>query len=409
MSATLPFPPRFVLPEHSLAEERFRDLLSLSADWLWEMDAEYRFTWFSENISRGGADHKSNIGLHRWDLLIDLPEDVWTAHKALLAAHQPFCDFVYRICTPDGVPRWYSINGIPLFVDGRFVGYRGTGRDITARKQIEEELRSHRDNLQDLVESRTADLRYAKELAEQSNRAKTEFLSNISHELRTPMHAILSFARIGQAKAGAVGPEKLVEYFSRIHGGGTRLLELVDDLLDLATLESGRMKYVMHRIDLRRRVEEMLHELQALLESRGLTCSIVSTQADCHIDGDHKRFDQVLHNLIGNAIKYSPASGEIHVELAPATLPAGRRAEDLGDIPALRLTVADQGIGIPETELENIFEKFVQSSRTATGAGGTGLGLAICREIVHAHRGIIRARNRPEGGAAFDVLLPLPG
>jgi signal transduction histidine kinase len=164
----------------------------------------------------------------------------------------------------------------------------------------------------------------------------------------------------------------------------------------------------MHRVDLRRRTEEMLHELQALLENRNMTCTIASTLGDCMIEGDRKRVDQVLRNLLGNAIKFSPHGGEIRVELATATLPAGRRSEDVGEIPALRLTVADQGVGIPEAELENIFEKFVQSSRTATGAGGTGLGLAICREIVQAHRGIIRARNRPEGGAAFDVLLPLP-
>jgi PAS domain S-box-containing protein len=403
-----PTPPCFVLPEHSLAEERFHALLSLSADWLWEMDAEYRFTWFSENYSSGGADHHRNIGLHRWDLPIDLSEDDWGAHKALLAAHQAFRDFVYRIRTLDGISRWYSISGLPLFVEKHFVGYRGTGRDITAQKQIEEELRSHRDNLQALVDARTADLRQAKELAEQSNRAKSEFLSNISHEFRTPMHAILSFSRIGQAKADTASPAKLAEYFARIHGGGSRLLELVDELLDLAKLESGQMTYAMHRVDLRRRTEEMLHELQALLENRNMTCTIASPLGDCMIEGDRKRVDQVLRNLLGNAIKFSPHGGEIRVELATATLPAGRRSEDVGEIPALRLTVADQGVGIPEAELENIFEKFVQSSRTATGAGGTGLGLAICREIVQAHRGIIRARNRPEGGAAFDVLLPLP-
>jgi signal transduction histidine kinase len=116
----------------------------------------------------------------------------------------------------------------------------------------------------------------------------------------------------------------------------------------------------------------------------------------------------VLHNLLGNAIKFTPEGRHIVVEIAADQVPAGRRASDAGRLlPALRLTVADEGIGIPPGELETVFEKFAQSSLTGTGAGGTGLGLAICREIVRAHRGIIRARNRPQGGAAFDVLLPL--
>jgi signal transduction histidine kinase len=127
----------------------------------------------------------------------------------------------------------------------------------------------------------------------------------------------------------------------------------------------------------------------------------------CHVLGDCKRISQVLHNLLGNAIKFTPEGRRIFIEIAPASLPAGRRAADSGALAALRLTVADEGIGIPPAELEAIFDKFAQSSKTATGAGGTGLGLAISREIVHAHRGIIQARNRPEGGAAFDVILPL--
>jgi signal transduction histidine kinase len=147
--------------------------------------------------------------------------------------------------------------------------------------------------------------------------------------------------------------------------------------------------------------------LSSLLESRRQTCEVHATADNCHVLGDRKRIGQVLHNLLGNAIKFTPEDRRIFVEIAPATLPAGRRAADSGEMAALRLTVADEGVGIPPGELESIFDKFSQSSKTATGAGGTGLGLAISREIVLAHRGIIRSRNRPEGGAAFDVILPL--
>jgi signal transduction histidine kinase len=247
----------------------------------------------------------------------------------------------------------------------------------------------------------------AEEAAAQAAEAKLEFLANMSHELRTPVHAILSFARIGASRALTTSPEKLRDYFEHIHASGERLLDLVNDLLDLSKLEAGCMKYMMERLDLARRAMDVVTELAPLIESKQLTCTLDRSVADSHISGDHKRIDQVLRNLLGNAIKFTPAGRRIAIEIAADVMPVGRRAMDDRVQPALRLTVADEGIGIPETEVESVFDKFTQSSLTSTGAGGTGLGLPICREIVHAHRGLIRARNRPEGGAAFDVLLPL--
>ena len=395
------------LIEQELAEERFEDLLSLTADWLWEQDAELRFSWFSSNYSQGGADHNSYIGLYRWDLPLEVSGEALAAHMAQLAAHETFRDLEYRITTPDGRKRWYSISGLPLFANGEFAGYRGVGREITRRKALEDELRRHRDHLAEMVDAQTVDLLRAKEVAERANQAKSEFLTNMSHELRTPLHAVLAFARLGQMRAGQADTDKIKEYFDLVRTSGNHLLALVDDLLDLSRLEAGHARFTLNPVDLRERVTAMTTELAALMEAKHLACEVIDNVTDARIPGDQRRIDQLLRNLIGNAIKFSPEGKALRIELAPAFLTVGRRQGDVGEGPALRLSVIDQGIGIPPGEVEMIFENFIQSSLTASSAGGTGLGLAICREIVRAHHGIIQACNRPEGGAVFEVLFPL--
>jgi PAS domain S-box-containing protein len=387
--------------------KRFGDLVDLSADWFWEQDADFRFTYFSSGLERSGVSMQKYLGLQRWDLPIELTPEQWAEHKALLRAHQHFRNMEYRIRRPDGGYNWFENSGVPIFENGQFVGYRGIGRNITDRKRAEEELREYRDDLEMLVAAQTADLVAAKETAERANQAKTEFLTNMSHELRTPLHAVLAFARLGHMRVSKGDADKLREYFDLIRSSGNQLLELVNDLLDLSKLETGNARLAIAAVDLRQRVAAVTTELSALLEGKRLACRVAGNVDDARVLGDPKRLDQLLRNLIGNAIKFSPEGRTILIELAAGTLPRGRRQEDVGDRPALRLTVADEGIGIPVAELETIFDKFIQSSLTSDGSGGTGLGLAICREIVHAHRGIIRAHNRDAGGAAFEVLLPL--
>ncbi|RLJ17835.1 hypothetical protein DJ031_13355 [bacterium endosymbiont of Escarpia laminata] len=238
--------------------------------------------------------------------------------------------------------------------------------------------------------------------AEEANSAKSEFLANMSHELRTPMHAILSFSAFGQKKWETAARKKLSGYFSHIHASGERLLILLNDLLDLSKLEAGRMILEYRKNDLRIVAENCVHELEGYITNRGVQCELLPAKTDTQGEFDAMRISQVITNLLSNAIKFTATGGHIQISVSQERLEI-----DGHEIPGLQLSVLDQGVGIPEAELDTIFDKFIQSSKTRTGAGGTGLGLAISKEIIEAHAGRIWAENNLEQGAQFHFLIPL--
>jgi signal transduction histidine kinase len=278
--------------------------------------------------------------------------------------------------------------------------------DVSDKMRAELELRQHRDNLQQMIAEQTLDLRKAKDAAERANLAKSEFLANMSHELRTPMHGVLSFARRGRDKALEAPPDKLRHYFSNVVDSGTKLMSLLDDLLDLSKLEAGRMVFELGRRDVREIVDAATSEFRLLAEERGVRLQVVQASADTRAWCDQGRMLQVFRNLLSNALRFSPAGGAVSIELRDALLEEPAASGGTRSRRALCVQVIDNGCGLPEDETEAIFQKFVQSSKTKTGAGGTGLGLAISREIMHEHRGAITATNNPDGGAIFTVMIP---
>ena len=247
-----------------------------------------------------------------------------------------------------------------------------------------------------------ANLIRAKFDADEANKAKTEFLANMSHELRTPMHAILSFASMGTEKVDKAPVEKLRRYFSRIEESGKRLLLMLNDLLDLSKLEAGKMTFLMDFGDLMQTVDQVLNEFHALIAEKDLTVNVDARGISTRAWFDSDRILQVMANLVSNAAKFSPVKSEIDIQFYDDEL----LLLDGVQVAALRLTVKDHGIGIPPGELERVFDKFVQSSETNTGAGGTGLGLAICKQIVDCHQGRIYAENNEDVGTSFQLVLP---
>lgn len=273
-------------------------------------------------------------------------------------------------------------------------------RNRQARRAAERELKRHRDHLAELVAEQTSRLIVSRDAAEAANAAKTLFLANMSHELRTPLHAVLSFARLGHERMGKVPEARIGEFFARIQTSAERLLLLLNDLLDLSKLQAGRMPVVVGACSLAALVDDALAEFDAWLSARRIAVVREFEDPLPLIEADAARIGQVIRNLLSNAIKFSPEHSQLTLTLAH-----GR--SEIGEV--LELVVSDQGVGIPEDELESVFTPFVQSSATRTGAGGTGLGLAICREIVSAHSGSICARNNSAGGADFVLRLPLAG
>lgn len=251
--------------------------------------------------------------------------------------------------------------------------------------------------LTDVTEFRDAErhIREARDVAEEASRAKSEFVANISHELRTPLQSILGFSELGTLRAQE--QPRLAAMFADVHAAGQRMLALVNDLLDVSKIECTVGTFHLERLDIRRPVRAVAAELAPLLGAKRLHLDLALGEFPLSAKVDPLRLQQAVRNVLANAIKFSPEQGRLEV---------GGDLSVQGDI---LLWVRDHGPGIPEAELETIFDAFVQSSQTKDGSGGTGLGLAISRKIMQAHGGTITARNMPDGGCQFELCLPSRG
>lgn len=261
-------------------------------------------------------------------------------------------------------------------------------------------------NLESKVLKRTKELSEAQQKAEYANKSKSEFLANMSHELRTPMHGILSYANLGIEKTNEVTAEKNLKYFTNIKTSGDRLMVLLNDLLDLAKLESGKMEMTFCKHSLKTIAQICVAEQKARLDENNIEA--LCDTGDFMGEGifDDVRIGQVITNFLSNAIKFTPKNNRIKFTISPAKLQI--LSTDKNDVDALLFSVRDYGKGIPDGECELIFDKFVQGSDTTAGTTkGTGLGLPISKEIIDLHQGKIWAENHPGGGAAFSFIIPV--
>lgn len=265
-----------------------------------------------------------------------------------------------------------------VFTDshGKIAGVVGSAVDVSRFIEAEEQIREARD------------------AAEQADRIKTEFVANMSHELRAPLQSIIGFSELGQARSSE--SPRLQTMFQRIFSAGHRMLELVNNLLDLSRLESPVGHLSLLQQDCRPLIEQVLNEYLSMAAERKINLQAQLPEQPLMASVDAARLQQVMRNVLDNALRFSPADSRIELKAS-------------SDAQGLRISVRDQGPGIPEAEMESIFAPFVQGSLNKGGLGGssgTGLGLAVCRKIMNAHGGTITAHNHREGGALFELRLP---
>ncbi|WP_177340841.1 sensor histidine kinase [Comamonas thiooxydans] len=308
------------------------------------------------------------------------------------------------ICASEDATKQLRTNDIVLasgqrtVLDTKVIHADGTYRDMQITKTAIKDVRGRPTGVLsifvDVTEFRIAELatREARDAAEEAFRVKSEFVANMSHELRTPLQSIIGFSELGQLRSRAT--PKLGEMFYDIHAAGQRMLALVNDLLDVAKLESPVGSIHTEKVDLRGLIRPVARELEPLLHQKQIDLRLRLEDAPLIAKADPVRFQQVIRNMLANAIKFSPPHGRIDVE---------GHFDGQGNI---CVDFLDQGPGVPTQELDKIFQPFVQSSKTKDGSGGTGLGLAICRKIIDAMDGTITAANRPDGGAVFRITLP---
>ena len=287
-------------------------------------------------------------------------------------------------------------------------------RDITERKKAQQELLQHRDHLQELVEEKTKDLQTAVETAESArldaeaaSRAKSEFLANMSHELRTPLNSLLILAEMfAENRTGNLKPNQ-VEEASIIYSSGKDLLELINEILDLAKVEAGKMELNVQEVDLQSIVSSMKKKFNPLADDKGLAFHVdVSEDIPKFIRSDRTRIEQIVRNLLSNAFKFTH-KGHIALRVFRPLGEMLAESPGLSLVPSIAISVQDSGVGIPEGKKEAIFKAFQQADgSTSRKYGGTGLGLSISRELSNLLGGEIQLRSSEGEGSTFTLILP---
>jgi PAS domain S-box-containing protein len=316
--------------------------------------------------------------------------------RASLTAGQPF-EMEYPLRGRDGQFRLFLTRAMPVRdAQGNIVHWFGTNTDVQYRRDAELSLQSYAHTLETLngtVQQLLESERAARAQAERESRLKDEFLATLSHELRTPLNAVVGWAHI--LSSGGLPADKTRHAIDTILRNARIQSQLIEDLLDMSRIISGRVRLEMRAVELRSVVEAAVSAVRPTADAKGVRLEITHGDESCVVQGDANRLQQAIWNLLTNAIKFTPEGGCVSVSLL-------RQADEF------QIAVSDTGMGIAPAFLPHVFDRFRQADGSFTrGHGGLGLGLSIVRSLVEMHAGQVDASSPGVGqGATFTITLP---
>ena len=305
---------------------------------------------------------------------------------------------------PDGQPDMETFLGVPVYHGDKLVAAYGlANRPGGYSRDLLEQLALFNASYGVLVHAHAIaqaeaasreETERARKLAEKASQAKSEFLSSMSHELRTPLNAILGFAQLLTLDGDRLSEDQR-DNIEEILRAGQHLLELINEVLDLAKIEAGRIELSLEPIDIQEILGECCRLLQPMTQDKQLRLDCHPAPSPCRVQGDHVRVKQVLLNLLSNALKYNRTNGSVRVQ------------QTLVDNNRLRVAVHDTGIGISEDDLAQLFQPFQRLNSSDTTVEGTGIGLAISKRLIESMGGSIGVTSRPAEGSTFWLELPV--
>ena len=377
------------------SEERFRLLVEGVAEYaIFMLDVNGRIATWNVGAERiKGYSAQEIVGQH-FSIFYpaDAKESGWPDYELKVAAEKgSFVDTGWRV-RKDGTMLWANVTLTALRdANGQLIGYAKLTRDLTESKRLEAVERAGERHDEMLEVERSARM-----AAQRATRIKDEFLATLSHELRTPLSAILGWTQVLLKGGADVEPAKQRRAIEVIDRNARAQVQLIDDLLDLSRIMAGKIRLDLRQLALLPIVEAVLDSAKPAAEAKGIRLVAVLDPVQATINGDAARLQQVVSNLMSNAIKFTPRGGQVQVAL--------RRIDS-----RLELSIADTGVGIAASFLPYVFDRFSQQDSSTTRVfGGLGLGLAISKQLVELHGGSIGATSQGEGlGATFSVVLPL--